>query len=288
MTLALGGAQLGLDYGISNSSGKVSDTETYELLNLARQNNITFIDTAQLYGDSEHRIGALENIHDDFDVISKLTHLNENHSLDDIFRLTEQSLDTLKAERLYGMMFHRMGDLLPTDVGLKRLEVLANFKAKGRIQKVGTSLSTPEELALLIEHFDADIVQYPANAFDQRFQKSGLLDKALEKGMTLFSRSIFLQGFLLMDPSNLPTHMAQHKSQLLKFKALCHEHGLSDLEGALAYKTKLPKDNNSVIGVCNPQQLQEVIEAAEKTTNMDIDFSSIATDDVSLINPSNW
>lgn len=288
MTIALGGAQLGLDYGISNSSGKVSDAETFELLKLAHQNNISFIDTAQLYGDSEQRIGALDNIHDDFNVISKLTHLNEQHSLDDIFRLTEQSLETLKVEQLYGMMFHRMGDLLPTDIGLKRLEVLADFKAKGRLQKIGTSLSTPEELALLIEHFDADIVQYPANAFDQRFQQSGLLEKALEKGMTLFSRSIFLQGFLLMDPANLPAHMVQHKNQLLKFKTLCQEHGLSDLEGALAYKTKLPKHNHSVVGVCNPKQLQEVIDAANKTENMDIDFSSTATEDLSLINPSNW
>ena len=51
--IALGTAQLGLNYGINNSSGKPSHQEIESILNFALSQGIDTLDTAIAYGDSE-------------------------------------------------------------------------------------------------------------------------------------------------------------------------------------------------------------------------------------------
>lgn len=46
--LILGTVQLGLDYGINNTKGKLSKEEAYEILNTA--NEIKILDTASVMG----------------------------------------------------------------------------------------------------------------------------------------------------------------------------------------------------------------------------------------------
>jgi len=56
--LALGTAQFGSDYGITNRSGQVDPDEAGRILSLAHECGIDCIDTARLYGDSEAVIGG--------------------------------------------------------------------------------------------------------------------------------------------------------------------------------------------------------------------------------------
>ena len=55
--LALGTAQFGIPYGISNESGQINSKEVGNILSLARQNGIDTLDTAISYGDSEAVLG---------------------------------------------------------------------------------------------------------------------------------------------------------------------------------------------------------------------------------------
>ena len=48
--LALGTAQFGLNYGITNDAGQVQTKEVRKILSYAKQNNINRIDTAIEYG----------------------------------------------------------------------------------------------------------------------------------------------------------------------------------------------------------------------------------------------
>jgi len=56
--LVLGTAQFGLDYGINNSNGKVSNLEIQRILNFAYENNIRILDTAESYGNAHEIIGS--------------------------------------------------------------------------------------------------------------------------------------------------------------------------------------------------------------------------------------
>ena len=57
MHLILGTAQLGLNYGITNTNLKPSLSQALSILNKAYNNKIYMFDTAQAYGDSESKLG---------------------------------------------------------------------------------------------------------------------------------------------------------------------------------------------------------------------------------------
>ena len=70
MKFILGSVQWGLNYGISNSTGKPNRYEVEEIINFANKKNIYFVDTAYLYGDSEKRVGSLCS--NKFKIITKI------------------------------------------------------------------------------------------------------------------------------------------------------------------------------------------------------------------------
>ena len=99
--LALGTAQFGLDYGISNLSGQTPLNDVKNILNLARSKDITFLDTASAYGDSEKILGdiGVKN----FKVTSKFI-ATEKNQLDYQINTT---LKKLNVKNIYGYLSHR-------------------------------------------------------------------------------------------------------------------------------------------------------------------------------------
>ena len=69
--LALGTVQFGLDYGISNSIGKITQSSINEILKFSQDVGIKYIDTAASYGDSELAIGNSSVQSQEFKIISK-------------------------------------------------------------------------------------------------------------------------------------------------------------------------------------------------------------------------
>ena len=57
VNLSLGCAQFGMNYGFTNTRGKVGQDEVREIIDLAIKNNIHSFDTAQSYGNSEKVLG---------------------------------------------------------------------------------------------------------------------------------------------------------------------------------------------------------------------------------------
>ena len=70
--IVLGTAQFGMDYGITNSEGKVKDKEISNILKLAESKGINYLDTAPAYGDAENIIGKHLLKYKTFNIISKL------------------------------------------------------------------------------------------------------------------------------------------------------------------------------------------------------------------------
>ena len=55
--LILGTAQMGLDYGITNSEGKPTNQNSFELIKECLNNGVYQFDTAQAYGNAEKILG---------------------------------------------------------------------------------------------------------------------------------------------------------------------------------------------------------------------------------------
>ena len=68
--LALGTAQFGQEYGISNFSGPIKRSEVLEILKSAQEQKIDLIDTAITYGESENNLGDIGV--SNFNVVTKL------------------------------------------------------------------------------------------------------------------------------------------------------------------------------------------------------------------------
>lgn len=68
--LTLGSVQFGINYGIANQTGRVTPEEVSKILKTAKTNNISTIDTAIAYGDSESVLGRQDLTN--FSIVSKL------------------------------------------------------------------------------------------------------------------------------------------------------------------------------------------------------------------------
>jgi len=256
MNLALGTAQFGMDYGISNSSGKINFAEAKEILTLCKAEHINTIDTAQVYGESESVLGnsGLEN----FDVITKIK--NDN---------IEISLERLKLPHIYAVLLHN-----ENEVNEKSYAKLETYKSQKLVQKIGVSVYSPAKLETIIKNYKIDIVQLPLNVLDQRFLP--LLPKLKEKGIEIHIRSVFLQGLLLME--NIPDYFNAIKPMLNKMPK-------DRLGFCLNFAKNIEEVDKIVIGVTSKNDLQQIICAYKKKT---FDYSEYMINDEKIVNPSLW
>ena len=193
MRLCLGSAQFGLNYGITNKTGKVNSSELRNILDVARKNGIKAIDTANSYGDSEEALGKCGI--EDFKLISKLPNLSDNiYSFSNLEYFISNSLDKLQVSKLYGILFHNSAYLLNQDPQYMN-ECFEKLKEEGVVSNFGVSIYNTEELDKLFEkNFDISIIQGPINIFDRRIVTSGWLNELAKKNIEFHARSIFLQG----------------------------------------------------------------------------------------------
>ena len=70
-TLCLGTAQIGMNYGVTNSKGQVKNIEVKKILDNAFKSHVSFIDTAQGYGEAEKVIGKFLTKDHNFNIVTK-------------------------------------------------------------------------------------------------------------------------------------------------------------------------------------------------------------------------
>ena len=109
--IVLGGAQLGLPYGILNGGETLSREEVARILDTAVDHGIDSIDTAIAYGQSESIIG--ETSQNRFKIISKLPPLPVDISnvSEWVHSQVQGSLSRLKCTSLDALLLHRPQDL---------------------------------------------------------------------------------------------------------------------------------------------------------------------------------
>ena len=284
--LALGTVQFGMDYGI-NSGIKVEQNEVLKIVNLARKSGIKLIDTAQLYGSSEKVLGNVNTV--DFDIVTKSRAfeqdiINENEA-NLVINDLDHSLKLLKQKSLYAFLVHHGEDLLKPggEMIFNKLQIL---KEQGLVKKIGFSAYIDNQLIKIIERFDIDIIQLPMNILDNRLINNGLLNKLYTRGIEIHTRSVFLQGLLLMDMDKRPKYFDRW-SNLWKFwYEWLTDNKLSPLEASIRYMISKPEISRVLVGVDNKEQLKNIINASDG--NIPTIPEELTTDDPDLLNPGNW
>lgn len=285
MKLALGTAQFGLPYGISNQNGRVSRESAKAVISLARSNCIDAIDTAISYGESEACIGEVGL--DGFKVITKLPAMPDN--IADIGRWVhnqmQASLQRLNLVSVYAVLLHHPQQLFGPK-GKALAHSLGKLKVDGVVEKVGVSIYAPSELDSLINISPIDLVQAPFNLIDQRLQSSGWLQKLHDAGIEVHTRSAFLQGLLLMPATTIPEKFKHWLPLLNTWHDWLLDNDTSAAHACIGFVQAHPQIDKIVVGVENTQQLEQLIQAAKEPLN--IAWPNINSYDEHLINPSNW
>lgn len=272
--LVLGTVQFGLQYGV-NSAGRPSEEAVRGILAMAFEGGITILDTSSAYGNSEEILGECITPVEEFKIVSKYP--KGGMSVAEMFN---GSLNRLKVKQLYGYLLHHF------EVYKNNLKVWDEFvalKESGKVQKIGFSLYSPEELEFILDNNSPfDLIQVPFNILDKKFLP--LMKDIHAKGVEIHVRSTFLQGLFFKDRETLPEKLKPMKKYLLQLDDYSKTTGLSLSEIALNYNLQNPYIDGVLIGVDNVSQLQTNLSSV-KNTPIDIE---IEVEEKELLNPVNW
>jgi len=283
--IALGTVQFGLNYGIANASGRVSDDQARAMIDLARSAGIDTLDTAVVYGNAERLLGKLGVA--DFRVISKVPALTEAvRSVQSWLQSeVEASLERLRLSRLYGLMLHHADDL----AGPRACEVaraLIHLRERGLVERVGVSIYRPCQLPAVMQRLSPDLVQAPMNVFDRRLVDSGWLDRLCAAGTEVHVRSVFLQGLLLMPLEKVSKRFEPWRPTFEAWASWSNAIGMSRTTTCLSHVLSYPGISRVVVGCDSAAQLREVIQDALAPPRLAPAEFSI--EDERLINPATW
>jgi len=283
--LALGTVQFGLPYGIANRAGQVTRAEAKAMLQLAAIKGIDTLDTAISYGDSETCLGELGT--QDFKVVTKLPAVPDD--CEDVSAwVTQQvnaSLARMNVTSVYGLLLHRSAQLLDSN-GTELYRALQVLKDSGQVQKLGVSIYSPSELDVLIPKYHFDLVQAPFNLVDQRLYRSGWMQRLKDRGVEVHTRSVFLQGLLLMTQANIPAKFSPWCSLWDCWHRWLSDNAILAVEACLAFPLTYPEIDRVIVGADNLKQLEQIIDAAESRPVMKL--PDLNSEDEILINPAQW
>ena len=286
MRLALGTVQLGLPYGIANQVGQVSRPEAKAMLQLASESGIDTLDTAIGYGESEICLGEADVRN--FKIVTKLPSIPAGCS-DVAGWVREQvsaSMGRLGVEHLYGLLLHRSEDLLGSN-GELLYRALLELKDTGQVPKLGVSIYSPQELDAITKLFGLDLVQSPFNLIDQRLHTTGWLDRLKTKGIEVHTRSVFLQGLLLMPQTAVPRQFARWDGLWDRWHKWLSVTNVSAVQASLAFPLAFKGIDRVVVGADSLSQLAQIIGASVTPPPL-VTLPNLQSDDVGLINPACW
>ena len=281
--IVLGGAQLGLPYGILNGGETLSREEVARILDTAVGHGIDSIDTAIAYGQSESVIG--ETAQNRFNIISKLPPLpSEVSNVSEwVHMQVDASLARLNCKSLDALLLHRPQDLVEQH-GAELYAAINSLKIKKIIQRFGISIYAPDELDGIIGKFDIDVVQAPLNVFDRRIL--GVIDQLTARNIEVHVRSVFLQGVLIASPKDRPQRFQPWSEHFSRFDTWVHSTGVSAMACCLAFALQQPGVAKLVIGTTSAESLAEIMNSVP---NMYLEVpADLRSSSEQLIDPRIW
>jgi aryl-alcohol dehydrogenase-like predicted oxidoreductase len=280
--LALGTANWGAAYGAPGRPAFVDEQTALALAREFTQAGHDLVDTARAYGHAERLVGLA------FDaprLITKIALPVDEQPLIQCLQDVERTRRRTGVGRLSGVLLHDPeAALVAPDRARAALEAL---RAGGTVDRVGVSVYTPEQAMAAVERLRADLVQVPCNLLDQRFLRSGCMDRLQSLGVQVHVRSAFLNGLLLGRPEDLPAHLADLREPVAQVHREAAERGISVLAMALGFCVATGADA-VVVGAVDVPQLREVLDAWRVTDMAALpDLSGLASDSP-LVDPRTW
>jgi aryl-alcohol dehydrogenase-like predicted oxidoreductase len=294
----LGTVQLGCNYGIANQTGRPSEQQSFEILKAAVANGVTSFDTASDYEESEKVLGkyftSVKDILANPIITTKISNFNyasEQAIKDSMLEQVETSLEKLKLDRIPILMLHFFSDYKAG--GRTATECLKELKKSGKINKIGISLYSEDDIDAVLKEGIFDAVQIPLNIFDHRLITSEIMGEFSKRDMIVFVRSVFLQGLFFFDPYNLPPNLEVAKGYLIKLQELAKKAGMNVAQLCTSFVKNLDGVTSLVIGCETREQILDNISLMENLQTISKEiyneiFETFKEMPQKIINPVLW
>ena len=133
------------------------------------------------------------------------------------------------------------------------------LKDEGLVGGIGVSFSDKSRILELADGRGFDVIQLPANIFDNGVIVDGTIKRLADRGSAMFVRSLYLQGLFFKNTDELPDKIKCAKKPLDKLHALAHDAKVSMAELAVTFIRDTEGISSLVLGCDNPQQLLESV-----------------------------
>ncbi len=193
--VGLGCWQLGADWG------EVGDDQAMEILNAAVDAGVTFLDTADVYGDgrSERFVGRLLRERPDAGLVvatkmgRRVAQEYGNYTIDNFRAWNDRSRENLGVETLDLVQLHcPPSDVIEAD---RTYDWLDEMVAEGRIAAYGLSVETVDQALAAIARPNVASIQIILNIF-RRKPLEHVLPAAAEAGVGIIARVPLASGLL--------------------------------------------------------------------------------------------
>jgi len=280
--LIIGTVQFGLNYGINNQGGKVSQNEVNTILSYANTKGIDILDTSYAYGSSEIAIGeALKQNPMRYNIVSKYPRSEKS-----VFTIFEESLNRLNQTNLYGYLIHHF-DFYQSNPHI--WADLLKLRDDQRVEKIGFSLYTIDQLRFLLDNnVEFDLLQIPYNIFDRQFEV--FFPELKKRGVEIHTRSVFLQGLFFKNTATLSNKLEPLKYYLDTLHQYCNDNSFGVEKLVLNYVVNNPYIDRVLVGLDNLEQLKKNVSILSLgVSQCDMDFvDSLQIKEKGLLNPVNW
>jgi len=238
----IGTVQFGIDYGITNKTGKIEEKDLEKIFEFCDENKLYLFDTAQDNGESENILSKYVKIYPNFKIITKFKFKK------DIDLEVNKSIE--KFEKIHYFLLHSFNDY--------KDDLINKLLMYKQIDKIGVSIYNVEEAKILLKDMRIKVIQLPFNYIDNQWDDIDffeLLEK--RKDIEIHVRSIFLQGILLnpiiRNPLNIPKKDFDFLNE--KIELICNKFNLTKLELCFAYINSIKWINKFLIGIDNLDHL---------------------------------
>lgn len=270
--LILGTAQFGTNYGVTNIWGQIGKEEIKSIESVCKKNEVMTLDTAESYGSAHNVIGEIFD--ENYQVITKIKVENDlNIKLKKILKI-------LKRDRLHALLIHD-----ENQINVENLSYLKELKQQGFTDKIGISvydilnLTDKSVLGLV------DIIQLPINAFSISPMLIDKLKFFKRFGIELHARSIFLQGIILQETSNLPEYFKKWENIFKKFQLMANSLDVSKIQLAFSYVNSIKEVDKIVVGIASKEQLVEILDLNK---NFKVSGFLNEEENTDLVDPRSW
>jgi len=182
---------------------QISEKQASEVLNLALDLGINFIDTARNYGDSERKIGmALRKRRDEFYIATKTAARTYEGAMRDL----ETSLRELRTDHIDLWQLHNVSDLENWEAVMApggALEAAQQAKEEGKVDHIGISIHRALDVmkkAITCGKFETIMVLY--NPLDEENTGSEIIPLAHKHGVGVIAMKPLSGGKLTLSLSD--------------------------------------------------------------------------------------